>query len=89
MSRGIVVDHKESGVRYAVSEHNFNAEVHTKVRELKPGETVISFSPRPKGSLAGPGDTATENSPASEQAALSATAAETPVPTISKHNTTK
>ena len=25
---GIVVDHKETGVRYAVSDHNFNQKVH-------------------------------------------------------------
>lgn len=41
MSKGIVVDHKESNVRYAISEHNFNGAVHTKVRDLVAGETVI------------------------------------------------
>jgi hypothetical protein len=48
MSRGIVVDHKESGVRYAISEKNFNGKVHTKVRALNPGETVLGFQPKRK-----------------------------------------
>lgn len=46
--RGIVVDHKESGVRYAVSERNYNPKIHTKVRELDPGETVLGFRPKRK-----------------------------------------
>ncbi|QBZ73064.1 hypothetical protein SEA_PHERBOT_13 [Microbacterium phage Pherbot] len=46
MAHGIVVDHKESGVRYAVSERNFNEKIHTKVRDLKPGESVIGFQPK-------------------------------------------
>jgi len=45
MSRGIVVDHKDSGVRYAVSEANYNSKIHKKVRDLKPGETVQGFRP--------------------------------------------
>ena len=40
---GIVVDHKETGVRYAVSDHNFNQKVHRKVRDLKPGESVQGY----------------------------------------------
>ena len=51
MSQGIVVDHKESGVRYAISQANFNSKVHTKVRDLKPGETVLGFAPRRKEPL--------------------------------------
>lgn len=46
MSHGIVVDHKTAGVRYAVSSKNFNPTIHTKVRELKPNETVIGFQPK-------------------------------------------
>ena len=46
MSKGIVVDHKETGLRYAVSERNFNPKVHTKVRELRPSESVHSFRPK-------------------------------------------
>lgn len=51
MTRGIVVDHKESGVRYAISEKNFNDQVHTRVRDLRPGETVIGFKPKSRLSL--------------------------------------
>lgn len=41
--RGYVVDDKRSGLRYAVSPRNYNSKVHTKVRELGPGETVLAF----------------------------------------------
>jgi hypothetical protein len=58
MSKGIVVDHKESGVRYAISETNFNKKVHTKVRDLRPGETVIGFRPLRKSTLDGQGSPA-------------------------------
>jgi hypothetical protein len=50
---GKVVDHNESGTRYAVSERNFNPKVHTFVRDLLPGETVLGYQPRRKGSLTG------------------------------------
>jgi len=50
-SHGIVVEHKESGVRYAVSDKNYNSKVHRKVRDLKPGETVIGYQPRKAESL--------------------------------------
>lgn len=43
---GIVVDHKSANVRYAISEDHFNPKIHTKVRDLKPGETVIGFTPK-------------------------------------------
>lgn len=46
MSKGIVVDHKETGVRYAISEHNFNKAIHKKVRDLRPGETVLGYKPK-------------------------------------------
>ena len=45
MSNGIVVEHKENGVQYAVSERNYNPKVHKKVRDLKPGETVLGYKP--------------------------------------------
>lgn len=51
MSNGIVVDHKENGRRYAISEKNFNPKIHDKVRELKPGETILGFKPKAKGAL--------------------------------------
>lgn len=53
-SHGIVVDHRESGVRYAVSDANFNPQVHRRVRDLKPGESVLGY--RPKGSSSGSSD---------------------------------
>ena len=40
---GIVVDHKESGVRYAISDKNYDERVHRKVRNLKPGESVQGY----------------------------------------------
>ena len=43
---GFVVDHKESGVRYAVSPQNFNPKIHDKVRELESHETVRGFQPK-------------------------------------------
>jgi hypothetical protein len=43
---GYVVDHKTSPVRYAVSADNFNEKIHTKVRDLKPSETVLGFRPK-------------------------------------------
>lgn len=51
MAAGIIVDHKETGIRYAVSPANFNEKVHTKVRPTKPGETVLGYKPRRKESL--------------------------------------
>ena len=42
---GFVVDHKDSGVRYAVSADNFNEKIHTKVRPLNQNETVRGFKP--------------------------------------------
>ena len=48
--RGYVVDHKTAPVRYAVSVKNYNPKKHRKVRELRPGETVLGFRPRRKES---------------------------------------
>ena len=61
-SHGIVVEHKETGTLYAVSDHNYNEAVHRKVRDLKPGETVLGFTPRPKEPLVGTTATKTEGS---------------------------
>lgn len=47
-NKGIVVDHKETDARYAISERNFNDRIHTFVRDLKPGETVRGFNPKPR-----------------------------------------
>lgn len=48
---GVVVDHKEAGARYAVSPQNFNSKIHTRVRDLLPGESVLSFRPKRLGDL--------------------------------------
>lgn len=58
MSNGIVVDHRESHVRYAISESNFNEKLHKKVRDLKPGESVRGYRPHPIKRL-GEAETAT------------------------------
>lgn len=46
MSKGIVVDHKEAGARYAIWEDNFDDATMVKVRDLKPGETVMGYTPK-------------------------------------------
>jgi hypothetical protein len=56
---GIVVEHKEHGIRYAVSDRNYNPKVHRKVRDLKPGESVHDYAPRRREPL---GDQQTETS---------------------------
>lgn len=53
-SHGIVVDHKETGIRYAISDHNYSPKVHEKVRDLKPGESVRTYQPRTKDALSSP-----------------------------------
>lgn len=50
-THGIVVDHIESGVRYAISDKNYDVRVHRKVRDLVPGETVIGFRPKRRDAL--------------------------------------
>ncbi|AXQ52878.1 hypothetical protein SEA_NEFERTHENA_14 [Microbacterium phage Neferthena] len=52
-SHGIVVEHNESGVRYAVSDRNYNPKVHKKIRDLRPGETVLGYQPKRKGAIEG------------------------------------
>lgn len=64
--KGIVVEHKGNGVHYAISEINFNPKVHKKVRDLKPGESVLSYKPRPKQTLAEAAGSKTEGSPAGD-----------------------
>ena len=48
---GIVVDHVESGIRFAVSDKNYSAKLHRKVRDLLPGETVLGYQPKRSESL--------------------------------------
>lgn len=64
---GIVVEHLESGVRYAVSDRNYNVKVHRKVRELGPGESVLTYAPRRKGSLGAENSPTPTPTPAGEQ----------------------
>lgn len=45
-SHGIVVDHKESGTRFAISDRNYDEKLHRKVRDLRPGETVRGYVPK-------------------------------------------
>ncbi len=65
---GIVVDHKESGTRFAISDKNFNEKVHRKVRDLRPGETVRGYAPKRRSE----GSEASEATGTPEQAAKSA-----------------
>ena len=76
-SHGIVVEHKESGVRYAVSDRNYNADVHRKVRDLKPGETVLGYQPKRAGSLVEQGSGAGSPAPAGDAAETQQTAGPT------------
>lgn len=46
MAKGIVVQHKESGIRYAVYEDAWDRSSEKKVRDLKPGESVLSYIPK-------------------------------------------
>ena len=48
MADGYLVESLETGNRYARSEKNFNSQREKKIRELKPGESTISFQPRKK-----------------------------------------
>lgn len=48
---GIVVENKESGLRYASLDQNYDPQTERKVRDLKAGETVLGYVPRHKTSL--------------------------------------
>lgn len=68
---GIVVDHVETGIRYAISDSNYDVKRHRKVRDLEPHETVYGYKPRPREALGGSeGSGTTSGSPvaASDQA---------------------
>lgn len=63
MSKGIVVQHRDSNVRYAVSEENHDKASEDFIRDLKPGETILGYTPKqaPKKGEADPElDEATE-----------------------------
>lgn len=63
-SHGIVVDHKESNVRYAISDSTYDSRIHTKVRDLRPGETIFGFKPLARTDVAGSTITDVVESPA-------------------------
>lgn len=48
---GIVVENKETGLRYASLDVNHDPATERKVRDLRAGETVLSYQPRHKTSL--------------------------------------
>lgn len=81
-THGIVVEHKENGMRFALSDKNYNPKVHRKVRDLKPGESVRTYQPKASESLesaVGSGEgTGTpgegDSSPSESSAGLSRTA---------------
>ncbi len=50
-SHGIVVEHKETGLHYAISDRNYDQAVHRKVRDLKEHESILSYTPKRKGDL--------------------------------------
>lgn len=43
---GIVVENKESGLRYASLDANYDPKTERKVRDLKAGESVLSYGVR-------------------------------------------
>lgn len=48
---GIVVEHKDTKIRYAVKPENFREGVHRKIRDLKPGESPRTYQPRQAGKV--------------------------------------
>lgn len=44
---GIVVENKESGLRYASLDQNFDPKSERKVRDLKAGESIMSYGIKP------------------------------------------
>lgn len=61
---GIVVENKETGLRYASLDVNFDPKTERKVRELRAGESVFSYitkqGPEPEGSEELEGGSATQ-----------------------------
>lgn len=50
-SHGIVVENKDNGSRYAISDKNYNPDKVRKVRDLRAGESVLTYQPRSAKSL--------------------------------------
>lgn len=59
---GIVVEHKESGVRFAVSDANHDPKSERKVRDLRAGESVLSYVPKLGPGAGGEQDEESEDS---------------------------
>ena len=53
---GIVVEHKETGLRFASLDQHYNPDTMRKVRDLRPGETVLSYQPRHKSAIGDDGE---------------------------------
>lgn len=53
---GIVVENKDTGLRYASLDVNFDPKTERKVRDLRSGETVMSYTPRQAGPIGGSDD---------------------------------
>jgi hypothetical protein len=77
---GIVVEHKDNGMHYAVSDKNYNPEIHRKVRDLKPGESVRTYLPRRKESLEALASPQGTSEPAGDQEVGSGDASSAPSP---------
>lgn len=71
---GIVVQHKETGIRYAVSDRNYRPAIHRKVRDLRAGESVLNYRPKqgPEAPEEPETDTESQGEYDAEQAALDA-----------------
>lgn len=76
---GIVVDHKESNVRFAISDKNYDSSVHRKVRDLRPGETVRGYQPKPRSEDSEGVDSSDSGTGTTDQEAKSARGGSEPV----------
>lgn len=69
-SHGIVVEHKESGLRYASLDANYDPKTERKVRDLKVGESILSYGikePRPSFSAGDDDSAATDETDTDDQ----------------------
>jgi hypothetical protein len=82
-SHGIVVDHLETGVRYAISEANFDEKINRKVRDLHQHESVQGYQPKPRQAQETQdpaAETGTDQAPADELSDEPAVALADPTP---------
>lgn len=66
MSKGIVVQNKESGIRYAVYEDAHDKSSEDFVRDLKPGESVLSYIPKVAPAKGDENDAGDDSAPGEE-----------------------